>query len=71
MTWESADYSSEILCKIWKCFILDKTKRRQEKNGVTSPVLKRAPEALSLVKWGGEGEGKEKEEINNQHKMSS
>jgi len=58
MTWGSADYSSEILCKVWKRFIIDKRKRRQEKNGVTSPVLKRAPEALSLVKWGGGGGGK-------------
>jgi len=58
MTWRSADYSSEILCKVRKRFIIDKRKRRQEKNGATSPVLKRAPEALSLVTRGGEGGGK-------------
>jgi len=49
MTWGSADYSSEILCEVWKRFIIDKRKRRQKKNGVTSSVLKRALEALSLV----------------------
>jgi len=58
MTRGSADYSSEILCKVWKRFIIHKRKRRQEKNGVTSPVLKRAPEALFLVKRGREARRK-------------
>jgi len=60
MTWGSADYSSEILYKIWKRFIIDKIKRRQKKNGVTSRVLKRVPRGIILSEVGRRRGGKGK-----------